>query len=123
MSAACRACDLGVRRAGATGLQKGGFILAADYWGTQARAQWDEEIGRVLPTARYPIVDIPSDHPIWWRTQFEVTRAPQMASIQFWRRSGGGISERGSDSPTVDVRGIADEHGHLMVVMLHNRHP
>src|SRR3954462_5336987 len=30
-------------------LQKGGFILAADYWGTAAREQWDEEIGRVLP--------------------------------------------------------------------------
>jgi hypothetical protein len=43
-----------------------------------------------------------------------------MASIQFWRRSGGGISERGSDSATVDARGIADEHGRLMVVMLHN---
>jgi hypothetical protein len=43
-----------------------------------------------------------------------------MASIQFWRRSGGGISEHGSDSAVVDARGIADNHGNLMVVMLHN---
>ena len=55
-----------------------------------------------------------------WHTQFEVPRVPQMASIQFWRRSGGGTSEHGSDSATVDVRGIADEHGRLMVLMLHN---
>src|SRR5207237_2621310 len=93
-------------------LQKGGFILAADYWGTVARAQWDDEIGRALPPARYPIADIPTDHPIW-RTQFQVNGVPQMAPIQFWRRSGGGISERGSDSPAVDVRGMAGGQGRL----------
>jgi len=43
-----------------------------------------------------------------------------MASYQFWSRSGGGISERGADSEVVEVRGIADEHGRLMVVMIHN---
>jgi hypothetical protein len=100
-------------------LLKGGFLLSADYWGTLARAQFDEEIGRVLPHAQYPIIDLPPEHPIW-RTQFEVPKVPQMASIQFWRRSGGGISEHGSDSAVVDARGIADNHGNLMVVMLHN---
>jgi hypothetical protein len=100
-------------------LQKGGFIFASDYWGTLAREQWDEEIGRVLPRARYPIIDLKADHPIW-HTMFDIDHVPQMASIQFWRRSGGGISERGSDSATVDARGIADEHGRLMVVMVHN---
>ena len=100
-------------------LQKGGFLLVADYWGARAQQQWDDEIGHVLPPARYPIVDIPMDHAIW-RTLFEVKQGPQMASIQFWRRSGGGTSERGADSRQVHVRGIADEHGRLMVVMLHN---
>src|SRR5512139_3370703 len=46
-------------------LQKGGFLLSADYWGTLAREQFDEEIGRVLPRARYPIIDLTSQHPIW----------------------------------------------------------
>src|SRR5262249_26476881 len=46
-------------------LRKGGFLLVADYWGTRAFEQWDEEINRVLPTAEYPIFDIPMDHPIW----------------------------------------------------------
>jgi hypothetical protein len=100
-------------------LLKGGFLLVADYWGSLAKQQWDEEIGRVLSPAQYPIVDIPMNHPIW-RTFFELKAIPQMASIQFWRRSGGGISERGSDSARVDVRGIADTHGRLMVLMLHN---
>lgn len=52
---------------------------------------------------------------------FEVTRIPQMASIQTWRRSGGGTIERWNDdgSPP-DARGIADDHGRLMVVMVHN---
>lgn len=100
-------------------LLKGGFLLVADYWGTRARLQWDEEIGRVLSPTEYPIVDIPMDHPMW-RMLFDVKEVPQMASIQFWRRSGGGISERGADSERVDVRGISDAHGRLMVVMLHN---
>lgn len=100
-------------------LQKGGFLLVADYWGSAARRQWDATMGRILPTEQYPIVDIPTDHAIW-RTFLEVTEVPQMASIQFWRRSRGGISERGADSRDVSARGIADAHGRLMVVMLHN---
>ena len=51
---------------------------------------------------------------------FVVKEVPQMASIQFWRRSGGGISERGEDSSIVEAKGIADSHGRLMVVMVHN---
>ena len=100
-------------------LLKGGFIFSADYWGTRAGLQWEREIGRVLPSGRYPIADIPNDHPIW-RTQFEVAKVPQMPSIQSWRRSGGGISERGYDSEVVHARSIADEHGRIMVVMIHN---
>jgi hypothetical protein len=100
-------------------LQKGGFLLVADYWGTRAKEQWDEEIRHVLPPAQYPIVDVPMDHVIW-RMFFEVKQVPQMASIQYWRRSGGGTSEHGADSRQVDVRGISDEHGRLMVLMLHN---
>ena len=100
-------------------LEKGGFIFASDYWGTRAGEQWDEEIGRVLPSEKYPIIDLPPEHPIW-QAMFVVKGVPQMASIQFWRRSGGGISERGEDSTVVEAKGIADAHGRLMVVMVHN---
>jgi hypothetical protein len=100
-------------------LEKGGFLFVSDYWGTRAGLQWDEEIGRVLPPQTYPIIDLPPTHPIW-QSMYVVKEVPQMPSIQYWRRSGGDISERGGDSAVVNVRGIADAHGRLMVVMIHN---
>ena len=100
-------------------LEKGGFLFVSDYWGTRAGEQWDEEISRVLPREKYPLIDLPAGHPIW-QSMYVVKEVPQMASIQYWRRSGGGISERGEDSGTVNVHGIADAHGRLMVVMIHN---
>jgi hypothetical protein len=102
-------------------LLKGGFLLVSDYHGTLGKAQFDDEIGRVLPRGEYPIVDLtPPDHPIW-NTFFQVTQLPQMASIQTWRRTGGGTIERWNDDGAgPDARGIADAHGRLMVVMVHN---
>jgi hypothetical protein len=52
---------------------------------------------------------------------FPVASLPQMASIQTWRRSGGGTLERWNDDaagPT--ARGIADARGRIMVMMVHN---
>lgn len=100
-------------------LLKGGFVTVDDFWGTEAWNQWAEEIGRVLP--EYSIVDIPLDHPIM-HTLYDVKEIEQVSSIQFWTRSGGGVSERAAinDSPHVNFRGIADEKGRFMVVMTHN---
>lgn len=102
-------------------LLKGGFLLVSDYHGTRARLQFDQEIGRALPRWQYPIVDLtPPDHPMW-RMMFPVTRLPQMASIQTWRRSGGDTFERWNvERAGPSVRGIVDAHGRLMVVMVHN---
>jgi hypothetical protein len=97
---------------------KGGFLWVDDFWGTRAWEQWTEEIGRVLPPSEYPIFDIPRDHPIM-HTLYNVEEIPQVSSINFWRRWGS-TSERGIDSPHANFRGIADEHGRLMVVMTHN---
>jgi hypothetical protein len=102
-------------------LLKGGFLLVSDYHGTMAQEQFDEEIGRVLPRGEFPIVDLtPPNHPLW-HTMFPVTQIPQMASINSWRRSGGGTIERWNlEGDPPDARGIADAHGRLMVVMIHN---
>ena len=100
-------------------LLKGGLLLVSDYHGTRAKAQWDEEIGRALPPSRYPTVDLTPDHPIW-HTLFQVKKIPQMASIQTWRRTGGVLERWNDDGSGPTARGIADEHGRLMVVMLHN---
>jgi hypothetical protein len=102
-------------------LVKGGFLFVSDYHGTYAKAQFDEEIRRVLPRNEFPDVDLtPPDHPLW-RTMFPVTRLPQMASINTWRRTDGGTIERWNDEGAPpDASGIADDHGRLMVVMVHN---
>jgi uncharacterized protein DUF4159 len=100
-------------------LMKGGFLTVDDFWGTAAWEQWAYEIGRVLPPGRYPIVDIPPDHPIM-HTLYDVKAVEQVSNIRFWAQTGGNVSERGPDSPHVNFRGIADERGRLIVVMSHN---
>src|SRR5262245_148091 len=106
-------------------LLKGGFLFVSDYHGTMSGAQFDEQISRVLDPRRFPIVDLtPPDHTIW-KTLFSVQTLPQMASIQTWRRTQGrfgrGTIERwNNDESGPDARGIADDRGRLMVVMLHN---
>jgi hypothetical protein len=101
-------------------LLKGGFLFVSDYHGPAAREQFDEEISRVLPPGQYPIVDLtPPNHPLW-HTMFTVSRVPQMASIQTWRRTGSTIERWNFDAAPPVARGIADAHGRLMVVMVHN---
>jgi len=102
-------------------LLKGGFLLVSDYHGTWAQEQFDEEIARVLPRSIYPTIDItpPYDHPLW-NAMFNVTRLPQMASINTWRRTGDVIERWNENAAPPDARAIADEQGRLMVLMVHN---
>jgi len=98
---------------------KGGFAFVSDYWGPLAKDQFDDQIGRVLPRDKYPTIDLPMDHPIW-HTQFELKHLPQMSSIQSWRRTGGGTTERGVAPGTQSARAVVDGKGRIMVVMIHN---
>jgi hypothetical protein len=100
-------------------LLKGGFIWVDDSWGPMAIESWEREIARVLPPNEYPVRDIQPDHPIF-RVMFDVPKIPQIPAISYWRRSGGGTSERGYDTDTVMFRGIRNAQGRLMVVMTHN---
>jgi hypothetical protein len=100
-------------------LLKGGFLWVDDFWGDFAWRNWEYTIGTVLPPGQYPIHDVTPDHLVY-RTQFQVTEFPQVPAISFWRRSGGQTSERGWESAQVNVRGISDEKGRLMVLMTHN---
>ena len=72
---------------------------------------------KVLP--EFPIVDVPVDHPLR-HTLFQVSRVPQVTSINFWRANDGTTSERGSDSPQANLRMITDDKGRIMVLMTHN---
>jgi len=99
-------------------LQKGGYVIVDDFWGTRAWDQWEYEIGRVLPPHQYPIFDIAPNHAVM-NVLYDVKEVEQVSNIRFWVQTGS-TSERGSDSAHVNFRGIADEKGRLMVVMAHN---
>lgn len=101
-------------------LDRGGFIWADDFWGAHAWDQWEEQIRRVLPAYRYPMVDITNRHPIM-NMLYHVDAVPQMPNIGLWRDSNGAeTSERGPDSEDVQFRGIQDERERLIVVATHN---
>jgi hypothetical protein len=100
-------------------LLKGGFLWVDDFWGSYAWDNWVQQISRILPPARFPIVDVPMSHPIM-HTLYGVKDVPQVPNIGHWRRTGGATSERYADSAEVHWRGIADDHGRLMVLMSHN---
>ncbi len=70
--------------------------------------------------SKYPIVDLTPRHPIF-RTMFMVTEAaadPLDQSLDAQRRAARRNEAMKARSPT--IRGIADEHGRLMVVMTHD---
>ena len=61
-------------------LLKGGFLWADDQWGTWAWESWVQQIGRILPPERYPLVDITPDHPVF-KMMFEVRKLIQIPSL------------------------------------------
>ena len=100
-----------------TYLLKGGFLWVDDFWGDYAWDNWVGEIQRILP--EYNIVDLPLDHQLF-SVFYQVPTIPQIPAISFWRRSGGGTSERASESATPHIRAIFDQKGRILVLMSHN---
>ena len=100
-----------------TYLLKGGFLWVDDFWGSYAWDVWASEIRKVFPSAEYPIIDLPLDHPIF-HTMFDLDGVPQIPGIGSFRS--GSTSERGADSAEVHTRAISDRHGRVMVLITHN---
>jgi hypothetical protein len=100
-------------------LDKGGFLWVDDFWGSWSWSAWESEIAKVLPPGQFPIRDLTPDHPIF-RTLFEITKLPQIPSINSWRGMGGGTSELGDDSAEPHIRAITNSDGRMMVLMTHN---
>ena len=100
-------------------LTRGGFLWVDDFWGEYAWDMWVQEISKVLSPGEYPIEDIPPGD-ILFNALYDVYAVPQVPSIQYWRRSGGGTSERGAESAVPHLRGIRDERGRIIVLMSHN---
>jgi hypothetical protein len=99
-------------------LLKGGFLWADDFWGNRAWDIWDSQIRKALPSGPYPFVDLPLEHAIF-HAVFTVPKIPQIPSIGFWLRSGGGTSER-VDSTVPHIRALLGEGGRVMVLITHN---
>ena len=89
-------------------LLKGGFLWADDFWGERAWNSFEGEIRKALPSGRYPIVDIPVEHPIFHISVYEVRHIPQIP-YQLLFGSGGRTSERGADSAQPHARAVSDE--------------
>jgi hypothetical protein len=100
-------------------LLHGGFLWADDFWGEYAFAHWEQEIRKALPTADFPLMDLPIDHPLF-HVLYDVQKLPQIPSINFWYGTGGRTSERGSDSAVPHARAITDRDGRMLVFMTHN---
>jgi hypothetical protein len=100
-------------------LQRGGFLWADDFWGEYAFDHWINELRKALPSADFPLTDVPLDHALF-HVLYDVKAIPQIPSINFWYGTGGRTSERGADSATPHVRAVSDRDGRILVVMTHN---
>jgi hypothetical protein len=98
---------------------KGGFLWADDFWGDYAFQIWAREIGKAFPPERYPITELPIEHPLF-HLLYDIKHKVQIPSINFWGGTGGQTSERGSLSAEPHVRAILDDDGRIMVLMTHN---
>jgi len=98
-------------------LLRGGFLWADDFWGDYAFQVFENEMRKALPSANYPIVDLPLEHTVF-HTLYDVKHFPQIPSIGFW--FGGRTSERGALSATPHARAIFDQNGHMIVFISHN---
>lgn len=101
-------------------LLKGGFLWVDDFWGPEEWDVWVHEIRRVLPDVdSYPIEDLPASHRIFTTPYVVRPWDHQVPNLNFWSGSGR-TSEYGIQSRDVNIRGISDEHGRLMILMTHN---
>jgi hypothetical protein len=98
-------------------LLKGGFLWADDFWGEYAWSVWESQIHKALP--EHQIIELPLDHALF-HMLYQVSRVPQIPSINSWFGRGGSTSERGAESAIPHARGIADERGNLMVLITFN---
>jgi hypothetical protein len=99
-------------------LLKGGFLWADDYWGDYAWDYWESMLRKALPSATYPIIDLPRDHAIFHQV-LNAENVPQIPGIGYW--DGG---DRTWERPGTEHRNrfaaINDDRGRIMVLMTFN---
>jgi hypothetical protein len=96
-------------------LQRGGFWMLDDFWGSFELGNMAAELKKVLPDAE--IKDIPLDHPLF-NTVFKVDRLTQVPSAAYFFNPGNITWEQDGFVP--GCKGIWDKDGRLVVVINHN---
>lgn len=98
---------------------RGGFIMVDDFWGQDEWNNWEYAFMQIFPPEKYPyrMVRIPLDHPIY-NMVFPIKEAPQVPSINTWERTGMTYERR--DAAQVNIMGVTDEKGRLMMIVCHN---
>jgi len=96
-------------------LQRGGFWMIDDFWGTFEWANFERELKKVFPDKS--IVDIPMDHPIF-HSVFEIEEKIQVPNIGYAYTANAVTWEQDGHMP--QVRGIFDDSGRLLVFINFN---
>jgi hypothetical protein len=99
-------------------LRRGGFLWADDYWGEYAWQFFDNQLRQVLPSATYPIVDLPRDHAIFHQV-LDASRVPQIPGIGYWDGANR-TWERSPSEAVAHIRAINDDRGRVMVLLTHD---
>ena len=99
-------------------LLQGGFLWADDFWGEYAWDFFENQIREALPSATYPIVDLPRTHPVFMQT-LNATQVPQIPGIGYWD-GGSRTWERSRRENQAHFRAINDAHGRIMVLFTHD---
>ena len=99
-------------------LEKGGFLMADDFWGEAEWASFAAEMKRVFPESAP--VEIPLNHPVF-HCYYDIRTKPQVPNVALGTSSQytGRTWER-VDAEQPHYRGIFDKQGRLMAVFCHN---
>jgi hypothetical protein len=105
-------------------LRNGGFLMADDFWGERAWANFEQEMKRVLPENEF--VELPMNHPIFHcvfdlGSSKNALQTPNFGTGE-WSQQTGVIWEihDGEECRDVHIRALFDEKGRMMAIACHN---
>ena len=95
-------------------LERGGFWIMDDFWGSFEWQSMERQLKKILPTAE--IKDIPRDHTIFHQF-YDIDKIIQVPSLAY--AYNGGITWE-QDGFVPECKGVWDDRGRLMIVINHN---